>query len=245
MSGDGRLVRTLVACYPAAWRRRYGEEYAQLLHDLRIHRRPGLIADSVLGAARAHGGALMSDGVVWATGLFTVAGIGFAKLAEDFTGRATGTYALLVAAAAVALLALALAAAPALRQPGAWKYLAVPLAGAAAWYGVLRLVLATSAGHAGFLVLAAAGIAVVAATAWAATRALRQAAPARIGLLRTVAGAMAVATVAVAAWGPQVHSGVHDQHGFLATPSLYSWAAVVVALGASTAMATLGLRHRS
>ena len=41
MTGDPRLVRALVACYPARWRTRYGDEYAQLLSDLNIARRPG------------------------------------------------------------------------------------------------------------------------------------------------------------------------------------------------------------
>src|SRR5690242_14654654 len=100
MSDDVRLVRALVACYPADWRRRYGDEYAQLLHDLRIQRHPALILDSFCGAVRAHGGVLMSSNqplttMIWATGLFTLAGSGFAKLAEDFTGRASGMYWLL------------------------------------------------------------------------------------------------------------------------------------------------------
>ena len=193
MRGDGGLVRALVACYPAGWRRHYGEEYAQLLCDLRIHRRPVLILDSLIGALRAHGGVLMSGdspmtAAVWAAGLFTVAGIGFAKLAENLDGHAAGMYALLVVAAAVALLALLVAAAPTalalLRggHGGVWKYAAVPFAGAALWFGALRVALAASAGHrvrstpnvAGFALIAVGTIAVVAATAWAATEVLRR-----------------------------------------------------------------------
>ena len=52
MSSDRRLVRALLGCYPPAWRQRYGEEYAQLLCDLRVHRRPRLMVDSLLGAAQ-------------------------------------------------------------------------------------------------------------------------------------------------------------------------------------------------
>jgi hypothetical protein len=149
VNGDTVLIRALVGCYPAAWRRRYGDEYAQLLCDLRVHRRPGLVVNSLLGAARVHGGVLMSSDspmtlAVWAAGLFTVAGIGFAKLAEDFTGVAAAPHAFMIVASAVALLALVAAAAPAGavllrgRDRGAWKYVAVPVAGAAVWYGVLR-----------------------------------------------------------------------------------------------------------
>jgi hypothetical protein len=52
VSGDVRLVRALVACYPAGWRRRYGEEYAQLLYDLHVHRCPALIVDSLRAVLR-------------------------------------------------------------------------------------------------------------------------------------------------------------------------------------------------
>jgi DNA-binding MarR family transcriptional regulator len=60
VTGDPRLVRALVACCPTGWRRQYGDEYAQLLCDLRAHRRPALIVDSLYGAVRAHGGVLMN-----------------------------------------------------------------------------------------------------------------------------------------------------------------------------------------
>lgn len=257
MSGDARLVRALVACYPAGWRRRYGDEYAQLLCDLRIHRRPALIADSLRGAVRAHGGVLMSKATpmtvaVWAAGLFTVAGIGFAKLAEDFAGAGRTAYVMMVLTAGVALLALVAAAAPsgiALlrgRDTGAWKYVAVPFAGAALWFGVLGVALAIS-GTLGFLLLAAAGIAVVAATAWAADRVLRRVPgeqPPRLRpvALATVATGMGLATVAALIWGLQVRSS--GGSGFLATPFLPSWLGVVVALAAATALAGLAERRQ-
>jgi len=193
VSGDDRLVRALVACYPADWRRRYGDEYAQLLEDLGIQRRPALIVDSFWGAVRAHGGVFMSSDqpmtmAIWATALFTVAGSGFAKLAEDFTGRAAGMYGLLVVAAAVALLALVAAASPSAiallrgRDAGAWKYVAVPVVGAVLWLAVVWLALRISASHGvhsapnvtGFVLIAVTGIAVVAATAWAAALVLRR-----------------------------------------------------------------------
>jgi hypothetical protein len=265
VSGDARLVRALVACYPAGWRRRYGEEYAQLLCDLRIHRRPGLIADSLRGAVRAHGGVLMNSAspmtiVVWAAGLFTVAGLGFAKLAEDSSGRGGGMFTLLVAAAAVALLALVAAAAPTAvallrgRDGGAWKYVAVPVVGAAVWYSVLRLALAFAAGHgvhsapnvAGFVLIVVTGIAVVAATAWAAATVLRRVPAAQPARLRPVAmvasaGGMAVATVAALIWGLRMRS---VEQGILATPFIPSWIAVTVALAASTALAMLAGRRQ-
>jgi hypothetical protein len=267
VSGDIRLVRALVACYPAGWRRRYGEEYAQLLCDLQIHRRPALIVDSLRGAVRAYGGALMAGDspmtiVVWAAGLFTVAGIGFAKLAEDSRGSGGGMYALLVAAAAVALLALVAAAAPSAvallrdRHGGTRKFVAVPIVGAVVWYGILRLALAFSAGHSvhsasnvvGFVVVAVTGIAVVAVTAWAAAHVLRRAPGAQRARLRrlavpVVAVGMAVATAAAFIWGLQVRSGSGDQ-GFLATAFVPSWIAVVTALAAATVLAALaGRRH--
>ncbi|MFF5173467.1 hypothetical protein ACFY3U_12595 [Micromonospora sp. NPDC000089] len=270
MSDDGRLVRTLVACYPARWRRRYGEEYAQLLCDLRVHRRAGLILDSLLGAVRAHGGVLMSGdsplaAVVWAVGLFTVAGLGFAKLAEDFDGLASGAYLSLVAAAVVTLAATVVAAAPSMlalarRDRRLWAYAAVPFVGAAMWYGVLRLALAISAGElrsapnvAAFLLVAVAGIGVVAATAWAATALLRRAPAAPPTRLRTVAltvvaAGMAVSTVTAVTWGLQVRShdpaGFHGAHGLLATPFVLNWLAVVVALAAATAVAATQTRRR-
>ncbi|WP_410812868.1 hypothetical protein [Micromonospora sp. 067-2] len=159
--------------------------------DLHINRRPILILDSLLGAVRAHGGVLVSgetsiNAAVWAAGLFTMAGLGFAKLAEDVGGHTNGPYLLLVVAASAALLALVVVAAPTavalLRggNRGVWKYAAVPFAGAALWYGLLRLALKVTAGHgvhstptvAGFVLIAVAGVGVVAATAWAATEVL-------------------------------------------------------------------------
>lgn len=272
MSGDVRLVRALVACYPAGWRRRYGEEYAQLLCDLRVHRRPALIVDSLRGAVRAYGGVLMAGDspmtvVVWAAGLFTVAGIGFAKLAEDSSASGSAMYVLLVVAAAAALLALAAAAAPSAvallrgRDAGAWKFVAAPVVGAVAWYGVLRLALAFSAGHgvhsapnvAGFVLIAVTGIAVVVATAWAAALVLRRvpgAPPARLRPLAftAVAAGMAVAAVAALIWGLQVRSAdparFRGHQGILATPFVPSWIAVVAALGAATVLTALAARRQ-
>jgi hypothetical protein len=272
MSGDGRLVRSLVACYPARWRRRYGEEYAQLLCDLHVHQRPALILNSLLGAVRAHGGVLMSSdssttAVVWAGGLFTVAGLGFVKLTEDFNGYAGGMYLLLVISAAMALLGLVSVAAPTAlamvrgAHRGVLRYVAVPFVGAAVWLGVLRLALAISAGHgvrdtptvAGFVLIAVAGIAVVATTAWAVTEVLSRVPAAPSGPLRpvalmTVAAAMGVATVAAVMWGLQVRSAdpaaFRGDHGILATPFVVNWVAVVVALTASSVMAALATRRR-
>ncbi len=272
MSGDTRLVRALVACYPVAWRRRYGAEYAQLLCDLRVQRRPGLIVDSLCGAVRAYGGAVMGEGspttaVVWAAGLFAVAGTGFAKLAEDFTGRSSGSYVLLVAASAVVLLALAAVLAPTAvallrsRGTGAWRYLAVPLVGAAGWYGVLRLALLLASGRgvhsvptvSGFLLVAGAGIALVAATAWAVATLLRRVPDTRSARLRpvavtTMAVGMAVATVTAVAWGLPLRSAdptaLHGNHGILATPFVPSWIAVVAAFATATALARTAARRQ-
>ncbi|WP_433303498.1 hypothetical protein ACQP2F_12165 [Actinoplanes sp. CA-030573] len=265
MTADPRLVRALVACYPAGWRRRYGDEYAELLCDLRVHRRPGLILDSLGGAARAHGGVLMTrnspmTAAVRAAGLFTVGGIGFAKLAEDFTGTARGAYVALVLAAAVALLALVAAAAPSLpalvHDRAARRYVAVPVVGAVAWWGVVRLAAAVADGHGAhaaptvtaFLLTAATGVAVVAATAWAAAKVLRRLPEAarprfRPAALTVVAAGMAATTIAALTWGLQIRAGdpaaFRGDDGLLATPFPPSWIAVTLTLTAATAMAVL------
>jgi hypothetical protein len=275
VTGDPRLVRALLACYPASWRRRYGDEYAQMLCDLRIHRRPALVVDSMRGAVHARlrqGGRLMSTRspmttAVWATGLFTVAGIGFQKLAEDLTGVADSLYTLLIAAAAVALLALVAAAAPTAvallrgHDTAAWKYVAVPVVGAAAWYGVLRLAMAISHGHGqhsaanitGFALLAVAGIAVVAATAWAAGTVLRRVParqPTRLrpAALVVLAAGMAVTTVVALIWGLRVRASeptvFHGDHGILATPFVPSWVATLVLMAAATVLATIAGRRQ-
>ncbi|SCE91783.1 hypothetical protein [Micromonospora mirobrigensis] len=271
MSSDARLVRALVGCYPPVWRRRYGEEYAQLLCDMQVHRRPRLVADSLLGAARAHGGALMSGRPsfalpVWAAALFAAAGIGFAKLAEDLSGVATTAHAAVIVAAAVALLALAVAAAPAAaalvpgRAADAWRYVAVPIVGAAAWCGVARVAAAATAGrtvHSGpniaaFALIAVTGLGVLAATAWAATRILQRVPLAGPGRLRgsavtAMATGMAGATFAVLVWGLRVRAtdaaAFHSDQGLLATPFVSSWLAVLIALCAASVLGAVAARH--
>jgi hypothetical protein len=265
MTGDPRLVRVLLACYPAGWRHRYGDEYAELLCDSNISHRPALIVDSLRGAVRAHGGALMSNRspmtvAVWATGLFTVAGIGFQKLSEDFHGVAGGALLTVVVAAAVALVALMVAAAPTAavllrgRDTHVWRYVAVPVLGAAVWYGALRIALVLG-GHdsvhsapnvGGFSLIAVVGVAVMAASAWAAATVLdRLPAAAPAGLRRTalltVAAAMAVTTVVATIWGLQIHA--HDpaalraDDGILATPFVPSWIATVVLMATAAVLA--------
>ena len=54
MNDDPTLVRALLACYPSRWRRRYGDEYAALLHDhLRAESASTLIVDALRGAIDA------------------------------------------------------------------------------------------------------------------------------------------------------------------------------------------------
>lgn len=271
MSGDLRLVRALVGCYPLKWRHRYGEEYAQLLYDMQVHRRPRLVVDSLLGAARAHGGALMSERSplalpVWSAALFTAAGIGFAKLAEDFSGIAATAYTVMVIASAVALLALAVAAAPAAavlvrgRADGAWKYVAVPFVAAALWYGVVRIAAATAAGHAvhsgeniaAFAMIVAAGLGVLAATAWAATRVLHRvpvAGPDRLRLVAVPAMAVAMvsATIAVLVWGLGIRradaAAFDGNQGLMATSFVSSWIAVSIALCAASVLSGVAARR--
>ena len=139
--------------------------------------------------------------------------------------------------------------------------MAVPVVGAAVWYVVLRVVLTLLAGHsvhsapniAGFMIVVIAAIAVVAATAWAAARVLRRAPAVQTPRLQpvammTTAGGMAVAAVAAVIWGLQVGSadptGFRGDHGILATPFVFSWIAVVVALTVSAVLAALAGRHQ-
>jgi hypothetical protein len=272
VSSDPRLVRALLACYPAGWRRRYGDEYAQLLCDMRVGSRPGLVIDSLRGALRARGGLVMSSRspmtvAVWATGLFTVAGIGFQKLSEGFIALNPRSYDFVVVAAAIALLALVAAAAPTAlallrgRDRGAWRYVAVPVIGAAVWYGVLRLMLAISGDHRvhsapneiGFLVIALVGIAVVVATAWAASTVLKRlpaAQPARLrsSAIVAMAAGMAATTVAALLWGLEVHTEAptvfRGDNGILATPFVPSWIVAVVLMAAATVLTANAARRQ-
>jgi hypothetical protein len=204
---------------------------------------------------------------VWAAGLFTVAGIAFAKLTEDFVGRGGGMYALLVAGAAVALLALVAAAAPSAvallrgRDAAAWRYVAVPVVGLTAWYGLLPVARRLAGGSsvhsapttAAFALITLAGLAVVAATAWSAAAVLRRLPAAQPSWLRpvalvTVSAGMAVTTVAAVIWGLQLRSrqpaAFSGDYGLLAGPFVPSWIAVVAALAVATALAALATRRQ-
>ena len=106
---------------------------------------------------------------------------------------------------------------------------------------------------AGFLLIALTGIAVVAATAWAATVVLARVPaeqPARLRPVASavVAGGMALAAIAALIWGLLIRSGdpgaFHADYGILATPFVPSWIAVTLALGAATALAGLGARRQ-
>jgi hypothetical protein len=175
MSADSGLVRFLVSCYPARWRRHYGDEYAAVLADCLAaatgFRRAALLANIVGGAVDARlspEGPFMSERVrvpivmaVWAAGLFGLAGVGFQKLTEypDLKEAAAQhaavglSYNILRAMAAVALLSLLAAAVPPVvsllgRWPaGTLKYLAVPPLALAIWVGSLPLAFVLARGH--------------------------------------------------------------------------------------------------
>jgi hypothetical protein len=176
MNNDPLLVRCLLACYPAQWRRHYAAEYAALLSDALLpapwFRRVLLIADVLRGALDARlnpRGYAMTDRVrtpmttaAWAAALFTVAGIGFRKMTEDPPLNGPGgqpaavgwSFTLLVVGAALALLALIVAALPTAmamirgQGKGSFKFLAVPPLALAVWFGLLSLVFRI-AGNAG------------------------------------------------------------------------------------------------
>lgn len=103
MTGDRRrpplLVRALVGLYPPLWRRRYGDELAEVLTAATAdgRRRTGLALDSAVGALDAHihpsligGHVPMTERLRSSTSTafaaftaFVVAGAGFAKMTED------------------------------------------------------------------------------------------------------------------------------------------------------------------
>lgn len=273
-------MRTLLGLYPRAWRTRYGEEYAALLDDLLTatprRRHPALILDTIRGAldARIHpGGNRMSFrtpvvAATWAAGLFIVAGLGFQKMNEDvgLAGHSAIAVAFVafICAAVGALGALIVTALPTLaamvrgRSAGAWLYVAVPFAGTAAWLGVLSVGKRISGGHpvgsgpnvAGAILVIGSGLAVVAATAWAASTVLRRVdAPGPAGLrsitLIVVAAGMAVTTIACIGWGV----AVLDTHrsgaaGLLDTPFIASWLTVTAATAAAAAVTTAAARRQ-
>ncbi len=248
MSGDPILVRSLLACYPAGWRRRYGEEFAALLSESMMaaprSRRPVMLANVLRGALDARlnsKGVHMSERVrvpmatvVWAAGLFAVAGFGFQKITEypDLKAAAAQhaavgwSFNLLLGAAVVALIALVLALVPVTvalvrgRSVGVVKFLAVPLAAMAVWIGVLPLAYLLARDHGvhsaanigAVAVVVVTGIGVVAATAWTATSILRRVPQyplrrLRVATLTVVAGAMAAATIACTVWGIALRAG--------------------------------------
>lgn len=132
--------------------------------------------------------------------------------------------------------------------------MAVPVAGAAAWYGVLRPAMVMSHGHAvrsaatvaGFALIAVTGVAMIAATAWASGTVLRRV-PAeqppqlRRAALIALAAGMAATTVLALVWGLRVHADdpadFHGNHGILATPFVPSWIVALVLMAAATALA--------
>jgi hypothetical protein len=262
---DSRLVRVLVACYPAEWRRRYGPEYAALLSDsLPAASRTGLALNSLRGAAGAHltrfGVAMRSPvaTAIWAAGLFTAGGIAFQKLSEHVSGA--GVRAVFVLAAAVALAGVVAIAVPALiamirgRTTGAWRYPVAAGAAIAAWFVMLFVTEAVTTGRtvAGAVVLVAAGLGVIATVAWGAIAVLRRAGdpgPRRLrpaGLV-VLAGGMAAATVAALVWGitaQHAHAVDPSHGGLLATSFRLSWIVTTLVLAAATAMATSAATHQ-
>lgn len=130
---------TLLALYPRAWRRRYGDELDALILDMHADgRRTGgrVRADLLLSAARerlraggdpsrrVRGGASL---VLWGWALFVIAGLILAKTSEHWQHALPGASAAHVAFSALQLIAFvaaaAVAAAIALTLPAAWRLL--------------------------------------------------------------------------------------------------------------------------
>jgi hypothetical protein len=246
MSDDPLLVRGLLRCYPSRWRRRYGDEYAALLADTLAGasraRRSVLVVNVLRGAFDARlirlGGALMSarsplTTAIWATGLFTIAGVAFQKLTEDPAITATAdthhgidwSFTALLVAAAIAVAALVVTTLPAAAHMirghanGTWLLVAVPPVAFAAWYGILRLGLLVTGHHSvhsarnvlAAVLVVVAGVGVVAATAWAANAVLRRVdvtGPPRLrrASMSVVSAGMTAATIACLVWGLTVRS---------------------------------------
>lgn len=284
MSRDPLLVRVLVAMYPPAWRHTYGPEYAALLSDtlgpVPWYRRPAIIANVLRGATdarlRSQGGTTMTTRVplspaIWATGLFTIAGIAFQKMTEDqdptdHSGLVRAAFFLLLGAAGLALLVIVIAALPTAlamtrgHANGTLPLLAVPPVAFALWYGLLRLMMVIAGDHPvhsapnliAAAVVIAGGIGVVAATAWAAASVLRRvnAEPPRWQPAATVVLtlAMGVATLAALGWGLALRAaepaGLAARDGLLATPLGPSWIGSVFVMAAATALATRSIRRR-
>jgi hypothetical protein len=261
MNRDPLLVRLLLACYPASWRQRYGDEYADLMtssfHATGRGRRVGQVSDILRGAldARIHSkGRGMADrstpmtAAVWATGLFTIAVCGLAKMTDDPAliaahnqhAAVNWSFALVPVTAGIAVIALIVAALPAglamLRKPE-WRSLGlliIPIAACAAWYAGVRLALHFAGGrgaHAGVNLTAAVSVTasaviVVGLIAWTAAAVLRRV-PAglpprgRSAALAVLALGMAAETAACLAWGISVHDT--DPAGYHArTDGLYA-----------------------
>ena len=277
MSRDPFLVRALVAAHPAAWRHRYGDEYASILaeslHTASRARRPAIIVNALRGLIDARlrnpGGTTMAarsplSTAVWATGLFTLAGIGFQKLTEDqapasHSGLINGTFDALLASAGLALIALVIAAGPTAvamargRTNGTLPLLLVPPAAVALWYGLLRLALVIAHGHpvhsaqniAAASLVVGGGIAAIAATAWSASSVLRRVNADRTTwqptLMTVLTLGMGAGTLACLAWGLALRAadprGFTARDGLLATPFIPSWILILLAMGTATALA--------
>jgi len=284
MSRDPLLVRVLVATYPTSWRHTYGPEYAALLTDMLgpapWFRRPAIIANVLRGATdarlRSRGGTTMTNRAplspaIWATGLFTIAGIAFQKLTEDqgptdHSGLVRVAFDLLLGSAGLALLTIVIAALPTAlalargRTHGALPLLGVPLLAGALWYGLLRLGLVIADGHpvhsgptiTAAILVVAGGIAVVTATAWAASAVLRRvdAQPPRWQPTATVVltVAMGIATLAALGWGLALRAadptGFTTRDGLFATPFGPTWIGTVFAMAAATALAARSIGRR-
>jgi hypothetical protein len=204
---------------------------------------------------------------IWATGLFTVAGIGFQRISEHVGGTAVrAAFVVLVVAALVGLAAIVAVAVPALlamlrgRSAAAWRYPLIAAVAIAAWLGVLAGAKTIAQGHSvhsaatvtAALLLVVTGLAVVATVAWGASATLRRVeAPAPRGLrstgLAVLAAGMAAATAANLVWGiAALDTDVVDRShgGLLATPFLPAWIVNLVLMIVATAVAVGAWRRQ-
>jgi hypothetical protein len=285
------LLRRLIVLYPAAWRRRYGDEFAALLEQTPLTFRT--LFDVGVSAVDAHlnptapmrkwpfmferlRGSELAVFAGWI--LFVVSGLGFSKMTEDWDilKAASGTppavvaaYLAVMAGALVALMGIVFAGVPiawaiavSAVRTRRWRLLgllAVPPVSLAVWAGFTLVIVNVAAPAPGpsdvarvslFLAwVGVFGVAAIASTTAVTAAAINgEVAPEfyrrAVGPALIVAGTMAVAAIAVVAWGlatlattPALFWG---DNGLLATSTALSWLGVVAGMAIGTFAALRG-----
>jgi hypothetical protein len=199
--------------------------------------------------------------VVWAAGLFALAGAAFQKITEypEFKEAAEQhagvgwSYIGVVIAAALAGIAFVLVALAVVRSRPPLRVLFVPFVALVVWVVSLPLAFLLARGQgvhsfaniAAVAVVAVLTLGVVAAIAWAANRIHVSGLP-RV-IFTVLAGAMAAATIACAAWGLALRAEdpaeFNTDDGLLAFSLAGSWIAMTLVMAAASTLAFLATRR--